>query len=103
MTTISPQQRGLAWAASTGSDAQPYFRIFNPVTQSQKFDAEGAFIRRYLPQLEGFTAKEIHAPWLISAPRQKEAGCIIGREYPMPIVDHAIARKKTLERFGAVR
>ena len=100
---LAANNGGWQWAASTGSDSQPYFRIFNPVTQSQKFDAEGTFIRQYLPQLAAFTAKEIHAPWLVSPERQKEAGCIIGRDYPMPIVDHTIARQKTLARFEVVR
>lgn len=100
---LAANNGGWQWAASTGCDAQPYFRIFNPITQSEKFDPNGDFIRQYLPQLANFTAKEIHAPWLVSSARQKEAGCIIGRDYPKPIVSHAEARKKTLERFGAVR
>ncbi len=75
---LAANNGGWQWAASTGCDAQPYFRIFNPVTQSEKFDPEGAFIKRYLPQLASFTAKEIHAPWLASAARQRETGCVIG-------------------------
>ncbi len=100
---LAANNGGWQWAASTGSDAQPYFRIFNPVTQSEKFDPNGDFIRRYLPQLAKFTAKEIHSPWLVSAERQRDAGCIVGRDYPKPIVDHTAARKKTLERFGKVK
>jgi len=100
---LAANNGGWQWAASTGCDAQPYFRIFNPITQSEKFDPEGDFIRRYLPQLAKFTAKEIHAPWLVSYARQKEAGCLIGSDYPRPIVDHAEARKKTLDRFGIVK
>lgn len=60
------------WAASTDCDAQPYFRVFHPVAQSEKFDPEGRFIKRYLPQLAGFTAQEIHAPWRVPLERQKE-------------------------------
>jgi len=100
---LAANNGGWQWAASTGCDAQPYFRIFNPVTQSEKFDANGDFIRRYLPQLADFTAKEIHAPWLSSEERQREAGCIVGRDYPNPIVDHARARLKTLARFGILK
>jgi len=100
---LAANNGGWQWAASTGCDAQPYFRIFNPVTQSERFDPEGAFIRRYLPPLAGFTAKEIHAPWLTDAARQREAGCVIGVDYPAPIVDHAEARQKTLERYAAVK
>ncbi len=97
---LAANNGGWQWAASTGCDAQPYFRIFNPITQSEKFDANGDFIRQYVPQLANFTAKEIHAPWLVSAKRQQEAGCIIGRAYPKPIVDHTEARANTLKRFG---
>jgi deoxyribodipyrimidine photo-lyase len=94
---------GWQWAASTGCDAQPWFRIFNPVTQSQKFDADGRFIRRYLPQLARLDAREIHAPWTLDAARQREAGCVVGADYPAPIVDHALARQQTLERYAVVR
>lgn len=100
---LAANNGGWQWAASTGCDAQPYFRIFNPITQSQRFDPEGQFIKRYLPQLAHFSAKEIHAPWLTSATRQQEAGCVIGRDYPQPIVDHAQAREATLRRYAVVK
>lgn len=91
------------WAASTGCDAQPYFRIFNPVTQSEKFDRDGKFIRRYLPQLGKLSNKAIHAPWLARPIELAEAGIEIGRDYPAPIVDHDEARAKTLERYAIVK
>ncbi len=91
---------GWQWAASTGCDAQPYFRIFNPITQSEKFDADGRFIKRYLPQLGKLPAKWIHAPWLAGAQRLAEFGVALGDNYPAPIVDHAQARARTLARFG---
>ncbi len=100
---LAANSGGWQWAASTGCDAQPYFRIFNPITQSLKFDRNGDFIRQYLPRLTNFTAEEIHAPWLVSVKRQREAGCIVGRDYPNPIVDHSKARTKTLNRFGRVK
>jgi deoxyribodipyrimidine photo-lyase len=100
---LAANNGGWQWAASTGCDAQPYFRIFNPVTQSEKFDPDGAFIKRYLPQLAGFTAREIHAPWHASRERQREARCEIGVDYPAPIVDHAEARRKTLERYAVAK
>ena len=100
---LAANNGGWQWAASTGCDAQPYFRIFNPVSQSQKFDPQGSFIRRYLPQLARFSDEEIHAPWLASTARQQEASCVIGRDYPAPIVDHGEARRRTLARFGAIR
>ena len=91
---LSSNNGGWQWAASTGCDAQPYFRIFNPVTQSQNFDAQGKFIRKYLPQLAALSDKDIHAPWLAST----RAG-----NYPAPIVAHDEARKKTLERYAVVK
>ncbi|TFW31554.1 cryptochrome/photolyase family protein [Duganella callida] len=92
---LASNNGGWQWASSSGCDAQPYFRIFNPVAQSEKFDAEGKFIRRYLPQLKELSNKEIHAPWL--APRMLSAG------YPPPIVMHDEARKRTLERYEVVK
>ncbi len=100
---LAANNGGWQWAASTGCDAQPYFRIFNPVTQSERFDAGGRFIRRYLPELARVPDKFIHAPWTMDARTQQAAGCLIGRDYPAPIVDHATARKRTLERYGKVR
>ena len=94
---------GWQWAASTGCDAQPWFRIFNPVTQSRKFDAKGEFIRRWVPQLQALDAKEIHAPWLVAAGTLAEKGVVLGRDYPGPVVDHEQARKRTLERFSVVK
>ena len=97
---FSANNGGWQWAASTGCDAQPYFRIFNPITQSEKFDAEGRFIKRYLPQLARLPSKWIHAPWLAGAARLAEFGVVLGEDYPEPIVDHAEARTRTLARFG---
>jgi deoxyribodipyrimidine photo-lyase len=86
---LAANNGGWQWAASTGCDAQPWFRIFNPVTQSEKFDPQGQFIRRYCPELAHFGPKEIHAPWLAGG--------------PAPIVDHAEARARTLARFEAIK
>jgi deoxyribodipyrimidine photo-lyase len=100
---LAANNGGWQWAASTGCDAQPYFRIFNPVTQSEKFDADGAFIRRYVPELAGCDARAIHAPWTMSPDVQRKAGVIVGRDYPAPVVDHAAARLQALELFKAVK
>ncbi len=99
---LSANNGGWQWAASTGCDAQPYFRIFNPVTQSQRFDAQGKFIKKYLPELARLDAKHIHAPWQMSADEQQRVGCVIGRDYPAPVVDHAVARAIALALFGRV-
>ena len=96
---LTANNGGWQWAASTGCDAQPYFRIFNPVTQSERFDAEGKFIRRYVPELGHVNTKHIHAPWLMSADEQQRAGCVIGRDYPAPVVEHAKAREVALALF----
>ena len=100
---LASNNGGWQWAASTGCDAQPYFRIFNPVTQSQKFDADGQFIRRYVPELARLDARSIHAPWLLPLEQQKDSGVVIGRDYPAPIVDHAAARVAALELYGRGR
>ena len=91
------------WAASTGCDAQPYFRIFNPVTQSQRFDPEGVFIKRYVPELAALDTRDIHAPWQLLPIEQQACGVLLGRDYPAPLVDHEAARAKTLALFKAIR
>jgi deoxyribodipyrimidine photo-lyase len=91
------------WAASTGCDAQPYFRIFNPVTQSERFDPEGAFIRRYVPELASLDNRDLHAPWQITPIEQQACGVLLGRDYPLPIVDHARARERSLALFKSAR
>jgi deoxyribodipyrimidine photo-lyase len=100
---LSANNGGWQWAASSGCDAQPYFRIFNPITQSEKFDGDGIFIRRYLPQLAKLNAKQIHAPWLQPENVLRDAGLRLGHDYPKPVVQHEEARKRTLERYAVVK
>jgi deoxyribodipyrimidine photo-lyase len=100
---LAANNGGWQWAASTGCDAQPWFRIFNPVTQSTRFDPEGAFIRRFVPELARVPTQRIHAPWQMAPLEQQAAGCVLGRDYPAPVVDHDAARKRTLARYGLVR
>ena len=97
---LASNNGGWQWAASTGCDAQPYFRIFNPVTQSERFDPDGKFIRRYVPELAQLDAAEIHAPWQVPPAIQQAKGVVIGRDYPAPIVDHAAARARALALFS---
>ena len=97
---LASNNGGWQWAASTGCDSQPWFRIFNPTTQSQKFDPEGRFIRRYVPELARLPDKFLHAPATASAAVLADAGVQLGRDYPVPVVDHAQARERTLQRFG---
>jgi len=97
---LAANSGGWQWAASVGCDAQPWFRIFNPLMQSKRFDAQGTFIRRYLPELARVPEKFIHAPWTMpAAAGQQRAGCVIGRDYPAPIVDHAVQRALALALF----
>ena len=98
---LASNNGGWQWAASTGCDAQPWFRIFNPVTQSERFDPQGAFIRRWVPELRLLGGKAIHAPWKARPAELAAAKVAPGRDYPPPIVDHDVAREKTLARFGA--
>ncbi len=104
---LASNNGGFQWASSSGCDAQPYFRIFNPITQSEKFDAEGRFIRRYLPQLDALSNKEIHAPWLVPplvlAEKKIRLGSGAGYTYAAPIVRHDEARAATLERYAVVK
>ncbi len=100
---LASNNGGWQWASSSGCDAQPYFRIFNPVSQSERFDAEGKFIRRYLPQLASLPDALIHAPWRASQIELAAAGVTLGKDYPLPIVDHAEARDRTLERYAVVK
>ena len=100
---LSANNGGWQWVSSSGCDAQPYFRIFNPVTQSERFDAQGKFIKRYLPQLAGLDAKVIHAPWMAKPSALEAAGVVLGKNYPAPVVDHATARAQTLQRYSVVR
>ena len=100
---LAANNGGWQWAASTGCDAQPYFRIFNPVSQSEKFDPQGQFIRRYLPQLARLPDALIHAPWQSRPVDLEDAGIVLGRDYPLPIVRHEIARMQTMARYKVVR
>jgi deoxyribodipyrimidine photo-lyase len=79
--------------------ARPWFRIFNPVTQSERFDAQATFIRRYLPEFARVPDRYMHAPWTLPAAEQQRTGCVIGRDYPMPLVDHAAQRGLALALF----
>ena len=88
---------GWQWSAGCGADAQPYFRVFNPVTQGEKFDRSGAYVRQWVPELAPLPDVYLHAPW--DAPREvlAAAGIVLGRDYPRPIVDHQTARERFLK------
>jgi deoxyribodipyrimidine photo-lyase len=87
---------GWQWCAGCGSDAAPYFRVFNPTLQARKFDPDGSYVRRWLPELAQLPAAHLHTPWLAPANVLAEAGLRLGRDYPLPIVDHGEARERFL-------
>ena len=90
---------GWQWTAGVGTDAAPYFRVFNPTLQAAKFDPDGAYVRRWLPELARVPDKHIHAPWLMPLDVQRTAGCVIGQGYPAPIVEHGAARDRVLAAY----
>ena len=100
---LASNNGGWQWASSSGCDAQPYFRIFNPTSQSEKFDSEGKFIRRYVPELAKLSNKAIHAPWDAAPLELIAAGVELGKTYPHPVVKHDEARARTLLRYAVVK
>lgn len=91
---------GWQWTAGTGTDAAPYFRIFNPISQSIKHDPQGKYIRRWLPELDNVPDEFIHEPWKMPVDIQTENQCRIGVDYPSPMIDHGQARQRALEAYG---
>ncbi len=99
---LAQNNGGWQWAASTGMDSAPYFRVFNPVLQSKKFDPNGSFIRSMMPAFAKVPDRYIHSPWLLPPLLQAEYRCIVGDDYPAPIVEHAYARARALDAYGSV-
>ncbi len=91
------------WAAGTGTDSVPHFRIFNPVLQSQKFDPQGVHIKRWLPELKEVPATYIHTPWKMPADLQQTIHCRIGQDYPAPLVEHSQEKAHTLALYRAIK
>jgi deoxyribodipyrimidine photo-lyase len=91
------------WVAGSGADAAPYYRIFNPMLQGEKFDPDGTYVRKYVPELAGLRAPAIHTPWLASSADLRAANVHLGKTYPHPIVDHAAAREQALSAFKALK
>lgn len=100
---LAANNGGWQWTAGTGTDAAPYFRIFNPVLQGKKFDPHGDYVRNWLPELAQVPDKYLHEPWKMPPATQQQAKCVIGRDYPRPIVDHADARQVTLNAYALAR
>lgn len=100
---LASNNGGWQWTAGTGTDAAPYFRIFNPILQGKKFDPDGDYIRRWLPQLARVPQKYVHTPWEMPQSVQAETGCEIGKHYPHPIIDRTFARQRTLDAYKSVK
>ena len=94
---------GWQWTAGCGADAAPYFRIFNPILQGEKFDPDGTYVRRWVPELKKLSTKYIHSPWLAPTDQLASAGIKLGHTYPHPILDHNIARKRALAAFESIK
>ena len=90
---------GWQWVAGTGTDAAPYFRIFNPILQGKKFDPQGNYLRQWVPELSNIPQKFIHTPWEMTYSDQQACGVTIGKDYPNPIVDHVFARQRVLAAY----
>ena len=91
------------WVAGSGADAAPYFRVFNPVLQGEKFDAEGEYVRRWVPELARLPAPLIHQPWKATPLELKSAGIALGLTYPEPIIDHRAGRERALAAYAKLR
>jgi deoxyribodipyrimidine photo-lyase len=94
---------GWQWTAGVGTDAAPFFRVFNPTTQAAQYDPYGAFVRAWVPELHRVPDEFVHEPWRMPAAAQRDAQCLIGRDYPAPIVEHAWARQRALEAYRNAR
>jgi deoxyribodipyrimidine photo-lyase len=90
---------GWQWAAGVGADAQPFFRVFNPTLQGQRFDPDGVFVKRWLPELAQVPVELVHEPWKMSQADQRKVNVIIGRDYPAPIIEHGFARNRALQHY----
>jgi deoxyribodipyrimidine photo-lyase len=88
------------WIAGVGVDPQPaYRRLYNPARHQERFDPDGEYVRRWVPELRGVPGARLAEPWTMTADEQREARCVIGRDYPSPIVDHLVERTEALERY----
>ena len=94
---------GWQWVAGSGADAAPYFRIFNPITQSEKFDSNGTYIKKWLPELKNVPTKYIHEPWKIPESVLQEINLKLGEDYPLPIIDHKVARERALYHYHSLK
>lgn len=103
MPTPGSNAANWQWVAGSGADAAPYFRVFNPILQGEKFDADGGYVRRWVPELAQLPAGVIHRPWTTAPLELASARVELGKTYPAPIVDHKKGRERALEAYAKVR
>ena len=100
---LSSNTLGWQWSGGCGADAAPYFRIFNPMTQGMKFDPEGEYVKRWVPELASLPAQYIHQPWEASASELESFGVTLGENYPIPIIEHTFGRERALEALASLK
>ena len=100
---LGSNSAGWQWIAGCGADASPYFRIFNPITQGLKFDPKGEYVKKYIPELTNIPLQHIHSPWVLDNNHQQKFKCIIGKDYPKPIVNIPKSREKALKAFSSIK
>ena len=100
---IASNSAGWQWTAGSGADAAPYFRVFNPITQGEKFDETGAYVRRWCPELRGLPKKNLHSPWSADAATLKRAGIVLGQTYPRPMIEHKTGRQRALDAYSRMK
>jgi deoxyribodipyrimidine photo-lyase len=100
---LASNTMGWQWIGGCGADAAPYFRVFNPIMQGEKFDPQGTYVRRWVPEIAKLSDKTIHQPWSATADELRRAGVKLGQTYPLPLVDHAEARNLALAAFSQLK
>jgi len=100
---IASNSAGWQWIAGCGADAAPYFRVFNPLTQGLKFDSDGKYVKKFIPELEKIPSNRVHAPWKLDENDQLKFNCILGKHYPKPIVSLSESRERALEAFSTLK
>ncbi|HEY9682187.1 MAG TPA: deoxyribodipyrimidine photo-lyase [Drouetiella sp.] len=100
---LAANTMGWQWVAGCGADAAPYYRVFNPVLQGKKFDPDGDYVRKWVPELAALAGDKIHTPWLLSDAELEQAGIVLGDTYPRPIVDHSVARLRALNALKSIK
>jgi deoxyribodipyrimidine photo-lyase len=100
---LASNSMGWQWTAGCGADAAPYFRIFNPILQGERFDPKGEYVRRWVPELSALPSRFIHKPWEVGDSKLADIGVKLGNDYPYPMVDLKASREQALKAFGVIK